>query len=160
MLRHGVPRRRKSLITVLRLRRKDGRRKEDSRQQVSEWRRILGKEAAFLLLCLYSLGGRLWKRICKMFIESSAVCWAVLQLPCRLEELPENILLNLFHNQPTQTVLFFSFISPIRDFHSNKAARGRKGFSFDTHQRHQSIHLSHQCTGYLPTMGSLPESRQ
>ena len=52
-------------------------------------------------------GGRLRKRFCNMFSDSSTGSWAELQLPCcpsKQGELPENILQNLFLNRPPQTV--------------------------------------------------------
>ena len=52
-------------------------------------------------------GGRLRKRFCNMFSESSTGSWAELQMPCcpsKKEELPENTLQNLLHNLPPKTV--------------------------------------------------------
>ena len=52
-------------------------------------------------------GGRLRKRFCKIFSESSTGSWADLQLPCcpsKQGELPENMLQNLLLNLPPQTV--------------------------------------------------------
>ena len=52
-------------------------------------------------------GGRLRKRFCNMFSESSTGNWAELQLPCctsKKGELPENILQHLLHNLPPQTI--------------------------------------------------------
>ena len=51
------------------------------------------------------------KRFCDMFSESSTGSWAELQLPCcpsKQGELPENMLQNLLHNLPPQTVDFWS----------------------------------------------------
>ena len=52
-------------------------------------------------------GGRLCERFCNMFSESSTGSWAELQLLCfpsKQGELPENMLQNLLHNLPPQTV--------------------------------------------------------
>ena len=52
-------------------------------------------------------GGRLRKRFCNMFSESSTGSWAELQLPCcpsKQGELQENMLQNLFLKLPPQTV--------------------------------------------------------
>ena len=52
-------------------------------------------------------GGRLWKRFCNMFCESSTGSWAELQLPCcpsKHGELRKNMLQNLLINLPPQTV--------------------------------------------------------
>ena len=52
-------------------------------------------------------GGRLRKRFCNMFSESSTGSWAELKLPCcpsKQEEFSENMLQNLFLNLPPQTV--------------------------------------------------------
>ena len=46
-------------------------------------------------------GGRLWKRFCKMFSESSTGSWAELQLPCCPCKEGE-----LLHNLPPQTVIY------------------------------------------------------
>ena len=54
-------------------------------------------------------GGRLRKTFCNMFSESSTGSWAELQLPCcpsMQGELPENMLQNLSHNLPPQTVQY------------------------------------------------------
>ena len=51
--------------------------------------------------------GRLRKRFCNMFSESSTGSWAELQLPCcpsKQWELPENMLQNLLQNLPPQAV--------------------------------------------------------
>ena len=53
-------------------------------------------------------GGRLCKRFCNQFSESSTGSWVELQLPfcpSKQGELPKNMLQNLVHNQPPQTVL-------------------------------------------------------
>ena len=55
-------------------------------------------------------GSRLCTSFCKMCFESSTGRWAVLQLLCcpsKQTELSENILQNLFHNLPPQSVSFF-----------------------------------------------------
>ena len=52
-------------------------------------------------------GGRLRKRFCNMFSESSTGSWAELQLPCspsKQGELLDNMLQNLSLNLPPQTV--------------------------------------------------------
>ena len=52
-------------------------------------------------------GGRLRKRFCNMFSESSTGSWAELQLPCcprKQGELQENMLQNLLHSLLPQTV--------------------------------------------------------
>ena len=57
-------------------------------------------------------GGRLRKRFCNMFSESSTGSWAELHLPCRPSkqgELPENMLQNLLLNLPPQTVLYLRY---------------------------------------------------
>ena len=54
------------------------------------------------------LGGRLGKRCCNMFSESSTGSWAELQLPCCLSKqwtLPENMKQNLLLNLPPQIVV-------------------------------------------------------
>ena len=58
-------------------------------------------------LCSTVWGGRLRKRFCNMFSESSTGSWDELQLPCcpsKQGELPENMLQSLFLNLPPQTV--------------------------------------------------------
>ena len=59
------------------------------------------------LIKIYSLGRQVEENVCNIFSESSTGSWAELQLPCcpsKQEELSENMLQNLFHNLPPQTV--------------------------------------------------------
>ena len=65
-------------------------------------------------------GGRLRKRFCNMFSESSTGSWAELQLPCcpsEQWELPENMLQNLFLNLPPQTVVC---VNPMPSYESQQ----------------------------------------
>ena len=45
-----------------------------------KWRTGCVKQFSLVLCTVW--GGRLWKRFCEMFSETSAGSWAVLQLPC------------------------------------------------------------------------------
>ena len=72
-------------------------------------------------------GVRLCKRFCRMFSESSTGCWAVLQVPCCLGELTENILQHLFNKLPPQTEEM-QVRTPGRGRQAQCARKKRRGF--------------------------------
>ena len=77
------------------------------------WKRAWDSFLTLLHVVTTGWGGHLFRRFCKLFSDSSTVCWAILQLPCcpsKQGELLKNTLQNLWNKwppHPAQIILIF-----------------------------------------------------